>query len=48
MLLSRAVSWRHTTQFKARVIQIYVAVLADLTCTDRSHGLKRPVLASRF
>ena len=31
-----------------RVIQIYVEVLADLTCTDRSHGLRRPVLASRF
>jgi hypothetical protein len=31
-----------------RVIQIYIGDLADPTCTDRSHGLKRPVLASRF
>jgi hypothetical protein len=33
---------------KVRIIQIPAVVLADLTCTDRSHGLKRPVLASRF
>jgi hypothetical protein len=33
---------------KVRVIKIYVEVLADLTYTDRSHGSKRPVLASRF
>jgi hypothetical protein len=33
---------------QVRVIQIPAALLADLTCTDRSHGLKRPVLASRF
>jgi hypothetical protein len=35
-------------QSRIRVIQTYVEVLAVLTCTDRSHGLKRPVLASRF
>jgi hypothetical protein len=33
---------------KVRIIQIFAGVLASLTCTDRSHGLKRPVLASRF
>ena len=32
---------------RVRVIQI-PAVLLTAICTDRSHGLKRPVLASRF
>jgi hypothetical protein len=30
-----------------RVVQIYVGVLAGLTCTDRSHGLKWALLANR-
>jgi len=31
-----------------RVIHAYIRLPVDLTWTDRSHGTKRPLLASRF
>jgi dGTPase len=45
-----AIAWHHRlcVLFRVRVIQACSRVLTDHTCTDRSHGLKRPVLTSRF
>ena len=36
--------WDTVSYLKVRIIQVPAALLAVVTCTGRSHGLKRPVL----